>query len=88
MECKTLRVRPLKNDPHALDSCHRPSRVPASAKSRMRITIRKRMKSTIKIQRSATRLKTSPDRAGSYRNCRRELRLPIPDLALCRVVVE
>jgi hypothetical protein len=26
--------------------------------------------------------KTSPDRAGSYRNCRRELRLPIPNLAL------
>ncbi len=34
------------------------------------------------------KLETSPDRAGSYRICRRELRLPIPDLALCRVVEE
>jgi hypothetical protein len=32
-------------------------------------------------------LETSPDGAGSYRLCRRELRLPIRVLALCRAVV-
>src|SRR5208337_1919831 len=35
-----------------------------------------------------TRLERSPDRAGSYRICRRELRLPIRVLALCRAVEE
>jgi hypothetical protein len=37
-----------------------------------------------KIQPPDTRRQSSPDGAGSYRICRRELRLPIPDRASCR----
>ena len=39
-------------------------------------------------QRPDKRLGRSADRAASYTNCRRELRLPIPVLALCRAVDE
>jgi hypothetical protein len=38
-----------------------------------------------KIQWTKTPPERSPDGAGSYRICRRELCLPIPDLACCRV---